>query len=344
MHEKQWNRRRVLTLGGRAAAAVALGPLLTGTRTANASAGSGTAVSRRFDLSGSVHSLLWNKAILPGTVIQSFGFDDLRGHLYFVQVLDEAGAAPAGRLHVTRTDMSGNVLGDMILRDRAGKGWGHGMSLAVESTPGHVRLWIEVDGAVRTDGLDCTGRALARIPFVDGATFTPDSAGVEKHTLIRGATEVTCALDPVNNRLVQRYVLANRARYAVYSLNEVIAGRYHPVAWFAEPMLSRAFRPGLPSEIFVEVQGYAAYDRHLYILAANLQDEARLTAVDLRSGRTVQRRSLDSGPSSAFPHVYRKAEGMAIQQTGGSARLCHGFAGGDPGIRTTTISYLESMV
>lgn len=339
MHEKQWNRRRVLTIGGRAAAAVALGPLLAGTRTADA------AVPRRFDLFGSVHSLLWNKTILPGTMIQSFGFDNLRGHLYFVQVLDETGAAPAGRLHVTRTDLSGNVLGDMILRDRAGRGWGHGMSIAVESTPSHVRLWVEVDGAVRTDGLDCTGRALARIPFVDGATFTPGSTGLEKHRLIRGATDVTCALDPVNNRLVQRYVVAGKARYAVYSLDEVIAGRYHPVAWFAEPVLEQPYRPGRrPIEIFVEVQGYAVYDRHLYILAANLQNDAHLTAVDLRSGRMVQRRSLDSGPSAVFSHVHRKAEGMAIQQTGGSARLCYGFAGGDPGARTTTISYVESVV
>ncbi|GAA2582421.1 hypothetical protein SMC26_11625 [Actinomadura fulvescens] len=341
MHEQQWNRRRALTLGGRAAAAVALTPFLAGARAANASA------PRRFDIAGAVRPLLWNTTIRPGSVIQSFGFDDLRGHLYFAQLLEEIDAAPAGRLRVTKTDLAGNVLGGMVLRDRRGVGWGHGMSIAVESTPGDLRLWVEVDGAVRTDGLDCTGRALARIPFADGATFTPESAVIEKHWLVRGATDVTCALDPAGNRLVQRYVLAGRARYAVYSLDDVIARSYHPVAWFTEPPL-----PTFPGSIraapgasgVVEVQGYAPYDRHMYILAANARDEAYLTAVDLTTGRVVQRRSLDSGPSASFPHVHRKAEGMAIQRAGDSARLCYGFAGGDRGARTTTISYLDSLV
>ncbi|MFG2006086.1 hypothetical protein ACGFNU_43740 [Spirillospora sp. NPDC048911] len=354
MHEKQWSRRRALTLGGRAAATVALGSLITGTRAADALAADAS-VARRFDIAATSHSLLWNETIHPGTVMQSFGFDDLRGHLYFVQVLDEVDAGPAGRLRVTRTNLAGDVLGEMILRDGAGTGWGHGMSVAVESTPVDVRLWVEVDGAVREDGLDCTGRALARIPFVDGATLTPFSAGVEKHRLIRGATDVTCALDPVNNRLVQRYVVAGTARYAVYSLDDVVARRYHPVAWFAEPSLARDGRPSTVSSawprptarpataagLIVEIQGHAVYDRHLYILAANLRDEAHLIAVDLRTGRVVQRRNLDPG---AYPQVLQKAEGMAVQRAGGPARLCYGFAGGELGARTTTISYVESVI
>ncbi|MEU5883337.1 teichoic acid biosynthesis protein C [Spirillospora sp. NPDC047279] len=342
MHTKRWSRRRVLTAG---AGALVLAPLAGRVRAGggldtpvlppagNVPVANTVPLAGRFDLTGAARPLLWNATVQPGTMIQSFGFDDARGHIYFAQALAEKGAPAAGRLRLTRTDLSGRVLGSMVLREAGGRGWGHGTTIAVEAGPAEVRLWVEVDGPVLRRG-ESTGRALARIPFTDGATLTPASGVVERHRLVPGAAHVTCAIDPVEGRLIQRFLAGRRWRYAVYSLADVVAHRYHPLAWFPEPPLDAPGRP------FAESQGFTVHGRYLYVLASGAGGGTHITTIDLRSGGIVQQRDAATG----HPRIFQKPEGMAVQRAGGSARLCYGYAGGALGARTTTLMYLGDLI
>ncbi|GDY71433.1 hypothetical protein SAV31267_009180 [Streptomyces avermitilis] len=167
LNERALSRRSLLRLGGGAALAAAATPVL----------GSGTAfaavpASERISLAGDVSTLLWNDDIYPNTVLQSFAFDNVRGHIYLAQVLAGSKSSENGRLRITKTDLTGKVLGAMNLTEGGGLGWGHGVSIAAEATATYVRLWVEVD-ALTVDEGDAVGLQLARIKFVDGATLTP---------------------------------------------------------------------------------------------------------------------------------------------------------------------------
>ncbi|MEV4175861.1 hypothetical protein [Nonomuraea sp. NPDC049709] len=84
-----------------------------------------------------------------------------------------------------------------------------------------------------SDGETSRGSRLARFRFVNGQTLTTTSSALTKYTLISGANNTTCAIDPSTNRLIMRYRGGSTFRYAVYSLAAVKAGtpaKLHDVA------------------------------------------------------------------------------------------------------------------
>ncbi|GAA4231482.1 hypothetical protein FHR32_003485 [Streptosporangium album] len=267
-----------------------------------------------------------NKALHDQTVLQSFAFDNVHGHMYTVQVKNGAGSPAAGDLCVTKLSLTGTILGHMYLM-----GFGHGVQIGVEPSGSSAYLWTETDGV--SDGVNAWGRKLARFPFVNGQTLTTSSSSLRKYAPIAGATSTTCAIDPSTNRLVMRHRRAGAARYAVYDLSTIKAGGSTPLFDIAEP-------PGLG--VF---QGYTALGQHLYMFdgtaysASNPTGDTHLTSVDLTTGKVVQRSFTAAWKSLN----YREPEGMAIQLAGGNPRLCFGFASGGAGARRTSIIYKNGL-
>ncbi|GAA3507969.1 hypothetical protein GCM10023075_66250 [Streptosporangium album] len=273
------------------------------------------------------------------TVMQSFAFDDVNGHLYVVQLMagglqlpgepePVSGAVRAknGDLCLTRLDRDGRETGHMYLL-----GFGHGVQIGAEPQGRDTFLWTEVD-SVSDDGVSGWGSRLCRFPFVDGSVLTPDSPGLVRHVPVPGADRTTCGIDPVNRRLVMRHRVDGAFRYALYDLKDVRRHRYDPLAVVAQPELTYSF------------QGYATYGSYLYLLEGTsgaAPGNTYLTCVDWRTGAVVDRQFVTDGAEVEF----REPEGMAIQVAGPKeVRLCFGFASGVAGARRANVYYKDALI
>ncbi|MEO3744041.1 hypothetical protein [Plantactinospora sp. B5E13] len=305
--------------------------------------------SPRFDLTDGSDPLFREKPLRNGTVLQSFGFDNINRRIYVAQVLQGglqlaepapvSGAArnAAGDLCVTQLDFAGNQLGQMYLL-----GFGHGVSIGAEPVGSGTYLWTEVDAAPA--GESARGTRLARFPFVNRAVLT-NSSPMEKHSPIAGATNTTASVDAVHNRLIMRYSLGGRMRISAFDLTAVKAGTYTPLATVDEPAVVAAERP---------FQGYTSFGRYLYLLEGSAygtydsveaeHGNMHITTVDLNTGAVVQRAWSQAGYSLSF----REPEGMAVQLTNAAdpatARLCFGFASRDAPNRLASIYYKDLLV
>jgi hypothetical protein len=315
------SRRRMLAAGGGIAAAVAGGTLLTG-RPAAAS----VPPSQRFDLTQPSFDLFRKKALFQQTVMQSFTFDNVNRRLFVAQLKNGAAAADNGDLCITQLDFAGNQLGHMFLT-----GFGHGVSIGVEPAGSTSFLWTEVDS------VDTRGTKLARFPFANGQTLDHTSGTLQKHAPVPGADTVTCATDPINNRLVMRYRLNGAFRFAAYDIADIRAGAYDRVlADIAQPSGLGTF------------QGYAVYGQYVYMLDGDPYSDsnpppgnAHVSSVDLNGGGSFTRVQTNAGGSLD----YREPEGMAVYRTvAGETRLFLGFASGGTGARLANMFYKNVLV
>lgn len=311
-------RRGLLKLGAGVAATAALTP----------AAATAAGAAARFDLTAPSTSLIWKKALYDETVMQSFTIDNVHGHIYTVQVRNGSGSNAAGHLCLTKMSLTGAILGHMYLQ-----GFGHGVQIGVEPSGAAAYLWTETDG-VSDDG-SSRGTRLARFTFVNGQTLTTSSTALTKYTLIAGATNTTCAIDPSTDRLIMRYWDGSSFRFAVYALSAVTSGTPEPLHDVAQPSGLGTF------------QGYAAYGDFAYILTGNAYSDANpapgntyITSLDLRTGQQIQRARSVAGKSLD----YREPEGMAIQIVSGAPRLCLGLASGLSGARLASIFYKTELV
>jgi hypothetical protein len=342
------DRRQILRMAGAAAAAAAVPAVAAGvTRGAtrsrraperNTAAGS-VAATQRFDLTAPSTALL-REVWLTGTrVLQSFAFDNTRGHLFTVQLVDGGLELPGetqthsgsdrtanGDLCLTRLDTSGNILGSMYLR-----GFGHGVQIGVESTNSGSYLWTETHN-VPTLNADGTytgwGDRLARFKFANGTVLTADSPAVTQYTLESGTDRTTAGVDPVNDRLAVRCRVGGAFRFRLYDLADFKAGGRTALADVAQPA---ELQPGYPDTF----QGFASLGSHLYLLAGTAygtdgsvspDGNTFVTCVDWNTGDVVDQQLTKAG----YTLPYREPEGMAIQIPDPSApqavRLCMGFA------------------
>jgi hypothetical protein len=306
------SRRRILAAGG----GLAIAAVVDGAAAASVPS------SPRFDLTQTSHDLFRDKPLSPPTVMQSFTFDNDNHRLFVAQLADGT-----GNLYVTQLDFSGNQVGQMSLT-----GFGHGVSIGVEPVGTDSFLWTEVDA------VDGWGTRLARFRFVDGATIDHTSNSLRKHQPITGVDRFTCAVDPVNQRLVVRYRTSDKQfRFAAYDIADVRAGIYsRRLADIAQPAGLGTF------------QGYTAYGEYLYLLDGDPYDpdtnpppgNAFVNSVSLNGG-PLTREPTNAGGSL----IYREPEGMAIYRTvAGQPRLFLGFASGDPGDRRCNIFYKNALV
>jgi hypothetical protein len=338
-------RRAVLGIGGGIAAATVLGT------TPSWAAPAGRPGSPRFDLTAPSSLLIREKALQNATVLQAFAFDNTNRRIYAVQLMQGgitlagepgpvsgADRARNGDLCLTQLDLAGNRLGAMYL-----KGFGHGVQIGAEPVGRSTYVWCEAEGV--SDGTNAWGRSLGRFKFVNGQILTSGSAGVDLHRPIPAATSTTCAIDPVNNRLVMRYRLDDAPRITAYDLAAVRAGVYRPLATVDQP--------AVVAPVEQPFQGYAALGRYLYLYEGAAYGKpgsvpptgnTYITCVDLETGAVLDRQLTKAG----YSLDYREPEGMAIQLTrpgqACTARLCMGFASGVTGARMASIYYKSALI
>lgn len=277
------------------------------------------------------------------TVPQSFAFDDSRDDIYAVQLVQGGVRLPGeprrlssterdsrGDLCVTRLSASGQPRGHMFLR-----GFGHGVSLGVEPSASGVFLWTESQAHPRTG----YGTAITRFAFRDGAVLDSDHPGLRHHRPVPGSLANQPSVDMAARRVMVSHwtVPAHGSRrqwYAVYGMDNFLAGRYAPL--HTAPQRGRG-----AAETF---QGCVLYGDRVYQLAGNAYTPAsganpprsggntRVTVVELRGGRAPAPRRITAGAGL----VYREPEGLAVRRSGGP-RLCVGFAAGGSRARTLAI-------
>lgn len=321
MFQVPLSRRGLLRAsGGMGLAALGLG---LGTRPASAA----VPASKRFDLSQPSHDLFRGKTLRDDTVQQSFAFDNVNRRLFVAQRRNGT-AETAGDLCITQLDFSGNQLGYMYLT-----GFGHGVSFGAQAVGTSTFLWTEVEA--NGNGY---GKRLARFKFTNGTTLSNTAPTLTKFTPVAAATEHTCSIDPVSNRLIVRYHLSGAKRIAVYDLAAATNGNFgSPLADFAQPDLgTRRF------------QGYAAYGSYLYLLTGHSYPEtgnvvdSEVTSVNMNTGAITQGPLITNAGSTL---TFREPEGLAVYRTvDGETRLFLGFASGEAEDRRSNLFYKNVLV
>ncbi|KAB8074614.1 hypothetical protein BDV29DRAFT_201262 [Aspergillus leporis] len=284
--------------------------------------------SRRFDLTKPSYDLFRSKALAGATVQQGFSFDNVNRRLFVSQRRDGS-SETAGDLTITQLDFDGNIVGSMDL-----VGFGHGVSFAAQANGSATYLWTEVEA--NSNGY---GKRLARFEFQHGKTLSSTSSSLNKFSAVKDATEHTCSIDPVNNRLIVRYQLDGGKRIAVYDLDAATDGDFsEKLADISHPALKTL------SKTF---QGYAVYGQYIYLLTGNSYDvtkgevNSEIAAVDLNTGEVFGPTLTKAGSTLSF----REPEGLAIYQTvGGEVRLFLGFASGKGGDRRSNLFYKNALV
>ena len=219
-----------------------------------------------FDVSRRGVELFTNRYVqMVRTTMQSLAVDIAGGHVYVLQLVqantdlpgDEPGDTAYARrlirgdLSLTKLDLAGNRRGHMYL-----KHFGHGVSMGIERDHGELYFWTEIDTLPNAAG-EGRGSRLTRFQFADGAVIDAEhDSGLYRRELLPDITETTCNIDPVNNRLVMRYLKAGTYRYALFDLDQVKEEResYEPLYDIASPVELQS----------VTFQGYASFGDYLY--------------------------------------------------------------------------------
>ncbi|MFJ3309607.1 hypothetical protein ACIPSA_42635 [Streptomyces sp. NPDC086549] len=234
----------------------------------------------------------------PYWAMQSFAFDHVHGHIYFVQ---SKPGSTTGDLWVTRTDLSGNVLGSMALH-----AFDHGSSMGIQpDTSGSPFIWLAGDWRSLTTNEAPNSHTICRIKYQDdGLIDYHTSPGVAEFKI--GLSDfLDCprpSIDPYTNRLLVRYMgTTSPWRLALFDLSDVIARGINDNT---RPLTKRALptnaQLGLSdSDLF---QGMTSYGQYAYLSYGgppeNPSDPARpsyLVRIDMnQTGGAVQREVPDN--------------------------------------------------
>ncbi|WP_432190312.1 hypothetical protein [Streptomyces sp. Tue6028] len=300
-----------------------------------AGAGPASAVlpsSGRFDLGGAGGNPMLRKPLhQPSWAMQSFAYDNVNGHIYAAQHRPSDNPDPdpsnQGDIWISKTDLSGNVLGTMALHN-----FGHGSSMAVEpSGSGDPYLWIEADNMTGPGTYDDAGHKLARFRYTDGLTleyYNPSITVYDRTPTISSYVKLPRpAVDPVNDRLLIRYATADTEtrqwRIAVFSLADAVAGRLADSNRLAERALPNNSELGLSDSDYF--QGITLYGQYVYLLYGRSNSPSYLVTLDMNhtGGSFVEVFQTTAGQS--IPG--REPQGAAIWVAAGQPRLAFGFSG-----------------
>ncbi|MET9291131.1 teichoic acid biosynthesis protein C [Streptomyces sp. NPDC003077] len=278
-------------------------------------------------LTGPARLLIDRRRLAHTTVLQSFAFDERRGHLYAIQVMEGGVRLPGepraygheerrrrGDLCLNRLTTRGDRLGHMFLL-----GFGHGGAFGLEDGgAGGPALWTEWDD----NPVSGYGRGICRFHFRHGAVLRARGSGLATYRPLPGTTKNHPAIDPATGRLLLRYRRRGRYRYAVYDLRRFAARDYRPLADLPQPAAGPPF------------QGMALHGDHVYQLTGSgygpgnppsSGGNVRLQRVDLHTGRVDQQIRVGFG-QGLRP---REPEGLAVLRGhGGSSRLCLALTSG----------------
>jgi hypothetical protein len=309
------SRRAALCAGAATAAFLGAGSLFAGQASATVPA------SQYFDLTQPSYDLFRTKMLHESHhVMQGFAFDNVNRRLFIVQAQN---GTSGDDLSVNQVSFAGELEGWMHLN-----GAGHGVSIGADAGTASY-IWMECDSD--STGTDGRGTALARFEFVSGGT-----PSVRK--FLTGSKTITCATDPVNERIVVRRNEGGQLYFSLFSLADAAAGRFTaPLAHFPQPTLSD------PAPTF---QGYTIYGQYLYTLDGTGHDhpadiDSYVSRIDMNTG-TVQSRALTKAGSTL---TYREPEGMAVYRTvAGETRLFLGFGSRDGIDRYANIFYKNVLL
>lgn len=261
--------------------------------------------AKRFDLSQPSYERFRSVSLHETHhAMQGMAYDNVNRRLYIAQIQN---GSDGDDLCINQLTIEGVLTGHMHVSNA-----GHGVSIGVEPVGTASYIWMECDSDAHSDA--GRGTALARFKFVNGAA--PSS--VKK--FLTGSKTITCATDPVNQRLLVRRSESGSMHYSLFSLADAAAGRFtSPLAHFAQPALGSGS---------VTFQGYTFLGNILYTLdGTGHEDPAAInsyvTAIDMNTGKVVQRSLTKAGKTLFF----REPEGMMVYKTvNGNPRLCFGFA------------------
>ncbi|MER7679190.1 teichoic acid biosynthesis protein C [Streptomyces sp. NPDC096934] len=272
---------------------------------------------------------LWVRSgrLLQSTVLQSFTVDERRGHLYALQVVQgglrltgeartysHAERVVRGDLCLNRLTLTGRMTGAMFL-----KGFGHGTAMGVQETANGPRLWTEWD-AHPASGY---GRGICRIPFRNWTVLSARSPGLTTFRPVPGSTSNSATLDLGHGRLLLRYRLNSTPRFGVFSLSDLQAGSFRPLADFVQPGV----------HLVLPFQGMALHGEYAYQLLGSAYGptnpvgaggNVHLYRIHWRTGRTV----LQIRETTALELHPREPEGLAVSGRGGP-KVCMGFTHGN---------------
>ncbi|MFJ8667132.1 twin-arginine translocation signal domain-containing protein [Streptomyces sp. NPDC093600] len=321
------SRRGFLKAGGGVAAAMAGGAALSLMTAPPASAA--VPDSPQFKLNGAGGNPIWKKSLHANWVMQSFGYDNVHQHVYFLQTNS---GATNGDLWVTKTDTAGNQLGSMALH-----GFGHGVSIGVEPYGGQVYLWTEWKASA--SGF---GTRIGRFPFVNGGVLERNDPSVQDRTPSIGDTMINPqpVIDPFTDRLLVRYnVGTDQRRIVAFTMSDARAGRLTSGYRLVERALPARGDWGKANPF----QGFAAYGRYAYLLEGPVGNPSYITTIDLNDvgdSTVVDRFATTAGES--LPG--REPQGMAVWQSSGGPRLAFGFHSNTSGTRQASVFYKSEFV
>ncbi|MGV4984598.1 phage baseplate protein [Streptomyces sp. NPDC001709] len=314
--------RRGLLRTGAGASLAALG-LGFGAQSASAA----VSATKRFDLAKPSYDLFRDKVLHSKRVQQSFAFDSDNKRL-FVAAKRSGSPESAGDLCISQLDFHGNYKSYMHLN-----GFGHGVSFGVRAIGGASWLWIECEA--NKNGF---GTKLALIKYQPGTTLDASSTSFGRFRPISGASEYTCSIDPVYQRMIVRYHKDGAKHIAIYKLSDTDRGDFsEPLVKFTPPAI-----PGTP-------QGYTLYGSYMYFQTGDhysstnkAPGNTKLTSINVNTGKIAQGPVLTKAGSTLH---WREPEGLAVYRTdAGEARLFIGFATGDEGDRRSSIFYKKDLV
>jgi hypothetical protein len=332
------SRRSLLRAGGVVTGGVLLGGGLAGPARAAVSS------TVEFDLSVASTQLIREAALTDGTVLQSFGIDNVNSRIYWAQLTSPAGN---GDITITKTDLKGNLVGPNYVHLN---GFGHGTQIGVQPDGGGAYVWVEAEANADSG----YGEKIARFRFNDfteGQTLSSGTSGVEIFDPRPDGTSKSISIDPYWSRAAIRYHQDGLIYHRLYLLSDFIAHDYSNV-------LSEVVIDDFDSTF----QGFTTFGSYFYVLTGNayadsygdpldgkladgsyVDGNVYLRAVDWNTGSVVTTSLTKAG----YTLYYREPEGMAVQLTDPSdtatARLCFGFASGDSGNRKASIYYKQGF-
>ncbi len=339
---KEIGRRRLLRAGV-GLGVVAVGSVVAGVGPAYADLDA----SNRFKLGGDGDRQIDQVTLhQPTWAMQSFAYDNLNGHIYFAQHRVGDSAGHNGDLWISKTDLTGNILGVMALH-----GFGHGSSMAVEPSGAGTDpfLWLEADDSDDNG----SGQRLARFQFVDQLTleYTNPSIPIDDRTpTIDDFVKLPRpAIDPYAGRLLVRYAAdpakwqGRTWRIVAFEMADAAAGRLDQTHRKAERAIPNNDELGLTdADLF---QGITLCGQYAYLSYGGPGGPSYLVTLDMNGAGDQVSEVFHTTAGASLEG--REPQGTAIWLESGQPRLAFGFSAkhsGNPPTFDATIFYKSQFL
>jgi hypothetical protein len=308
-----------------------------------------------FDLPQTSTQLWGSKALSYRSGWQGFGFDTVRGRIYYAQPspLGTSGSVTdakiAGNFRISYLNLNGSKNdGDYM----EFYGFGHAGSIGIETTSSGTYIWVETEAELR--GTYRYGKRICVIKWKDNATgpYTYAKIGTsalpESHSYVLkpGSHENSVNIDPVTQRLMLRFywdggqqngtgpVFKEGPYYSVYNLADVRAKGAAAVPLY-DFMRESIILTQSDGTKYGPHQGFASYGDYGYILTGGKYEtctisgssDTHLTCFQFvpSTDPVTPSPKYSVGVHTGESLYYREPEGLAIQMVGSTPRLCIGI-------------------